>query len=70
MQTLNDSKMSDAIKNADQFTDTIKRQPWRLIWPSTKTYPEDAAEPRETKKTTPTAPAVKTPTSLAAIKRA
>jgi ABC-type transporter Mla subunit MlaD len=69
MQTLNDSKMSDAIKNADQFTDTIKRQPWRLIWPSTKIYPGDPAEPRETPKATPTAPAVKTPTSLAAIKR-
>lgn len=27
--------------NARQFTDTVKRQPWRLIWPSTKKYPED-----------------------------
>jgi ABC-type transporter Mla subunit MlaD len=69
MQTLNDSKMSDAIKNADQFTDTIKRQPWRLIWPATKTYPDDPIKPRETKKAPPTAPAVRTPTSLAAIKR-
>ena len=30
--------------NAAQFTDTIKRQPWRLIWPSTKKYPEDKAK--------------------------
>lgn len=29
------------VRNAEQFTDTIKRQPWRLIWPSTKKYPED-----------------------------
>jgi len=50
MQTLNDSKMSDAIKNADQFTDTIKRQPWRLIWPSTKSYPGDKDPSSEIKK--------------------
>jgi phospholipid/cholesterol/gamma-HCH transport system substrate-binding protein len=30
--------------NARQFTDTVKRQPWRLIWPSTKKYPEDEAK--------------------------
>ena len=70
MQTLNDSKMSDAIKNADQFTDTIKRQPWRLIWPSTKKYPGDPAEPDESKKTVPNAPAVKPANSVAGIKRA
>jgi len=29
------------VHNAEQFTDTVKRQPWRLIWPSTKKYPED-----------------------------
>lgn len=27
--------------NARDFTDTIKRQPWRLLWPSTKKYPND-----------------------------
>ena len=27
--------------NVQQLTDTVKRQPWRLIWPSTKKYPED-----------------------------
>ena len=31
--------------NAAQFTDTIKRQPWRLIWHSTVSYPGDAASP-------------------------
>jgi ABC-type transporter Mla subunit MlaD len=70
LQTLNDSKMSEVIRNADQFTDTIKRQPWRLIWPSTKTYPD---EPRETpagKKTAPPAPPLKTTPSLAALKHA
>lgn len=33
--------LDSTIHNAAQFTDTIKRQPWRLIWPSTKKYPED-----------------------------
>ncbi len=30
--------------NAAQFTDTIKRQPWRLIWHSTVGYPGDAPQ--------------------------
>jgi ABC-type transporter Mla subunit MlaD len=27
--------------NVRALTDTVKRQPWRLVWPSTKQYPED-----------------------------
>ena len=27
--------------NLKEFSETIKTQPWRLIWPSTKKYPED-----------------------------
>ena len=27
--------------NVQELTDTVKRQPWRLIWPSTKKYPDD-----------------------------
>jgi ABC-type transporter Mla subunit MlaD len=27
--------------NLKQFSETIKTQPWRLIWPSTKKYPEE-----------------------------
>lgn len=41
--------------NLKELTDTVKRQPWRLIWPSTKKYPEDeqaAPEPTPVKKTT------------------
>lgn len=26
--------------NLEQASDTVKRQPWRLIWPTTKKYPE------------------------------
>ena len=40
-QSLNNSQLPQIITNAEQFTDTIKHQPWRLIWPTTKTYPDD-----------------------------
>ena len=30
-------------KNLSQGSDTLKRQPWRLIWPTTKKYPEERA---------------------------
>jgi ABC-type transporter Mla subunit MlaD len=40
--------------NLEQASDTVKHQPWRLIWPSTKKYPE-AATP------TPTARPAATP---------
>ena len=41
--------------NIKELTETVKRQPWRLIWPNTKKYPEDeqaAAEPTPVRKTT------------------
>ena len=33
--------------NAEQMTDTLKRQPWRVLWPSTKKYdgPVEATDP-------------------------
>lgn len=33
--------------NLAEFSDTIKRQPWRLILPSTKKYPESSPTPAE-----------------------
>jgi hypothetical protein len=40
--------------NLEQASDTVKRQPWRLIWPATKKYPEEPAEkPKPTPKPTP-----------------
>lgn len=30
-------------RNLAQGSDTVKRQPWRLIWPATKKYPDDEA---------------------------
>ncbi|MFL6520277.1 MAG: MlaD family protein [Chthoniobacterales bacterium] len=41
--------------NIKELTETVKTQPWRLIWPSTKKYPQDeqvAAENSPVKKTT------------------
>jgi phospholipid/cholesterol/gamma-HCH transport system substrate-binding protein len=41
--------------NIKELTETVKTQPWRLIWPSTKKYPQDeqaAAETAPVKKTT------------------
>lgn len=41
MDTLNHSQVKETIDNAEQMTDTLKREPWRLIWPSTKSYGDD-----------------------------
>jgi ABC-type transporter Mla subunit MlaD len=30
-------------RNVKELTETVKTQPWRLIWPSTKKYPEENA---------------------------
>lgn len=38
-------KLNQTAANAEQLTDTLKRQPWRIIYPTTKQYPEDTAEP-------------------------
>lgn len=42
--------------NLAEASDTVKRQPWRLIWPTTKKYPESSA--RATPRASPT-PATK-----------
>lgn len=34
--------LDQTVFNMQQFSDTLKHQPWRLIWPTTKKYPEDA----------------------------
>jgi phospholipid/cholesterol/gamma-HCH transport system substrate-binding protein len=42
--------LKESSANVKELTATVKTQPWRLIWPSTKKYPEDeesAAEPRK-----------------------
>ncbi len=34
-------QFSDIATNLEQASDTVKRQPWRLIWPTTKKYEKD-----------------------------
>lgn len=40
------------MQNAKDFTGTLKAQPWRLIWPSTKKYPQDESSPIPVRKAT------------------
>jgi len=35
------SDLGPVGQNLKEFSETIKTQPWRLIWPSTKKYPEE-----------------------------
>jgi hypothetical protein len=50
METLNNSQIPQVIKNTEQFTDILKQEPWRLLWPATKSYPGDEKEPSAKKK--------------------
>ncbi len=38
-------KFSTIGTNLEQATDTVKRQPWRLVWPTTKKYPDSTPLP-------------------------
>jgi len=50
METLNNSQIPEVIKNTAQFTETLKREPWRLMWPATKSYSGDDKDPPQKKK--------------------
>jgi ABC-type transporter Mla subunit MlaD len=39
--------LKESGENVKEMTATLKSQPWRLIWPSTKKYPEDEAKQAE-----------------------
>ena len=43
------------LGNLNQMTDTLKRQPWRIVWPSTKKY-DTAAPVNEVAASSPTTP--------------
>ncbi len=48
MQTLNDSNIQGIMKNTEEFTSTIKNEPWRVLWPSKKPpSEEEIPEPKE-----------------------
>jgi hypothetical protein len=40
-----DPNLKATLSNAKDFTATIRAQPWRLIWPTTKKYPQEEATP-------------------------
>jgi len=42
--------LKESSANVKELTATVKSQPWRLIWPSTKKYPEDQKPPADTVK--------------------
>jgi len=44
--------LEETLRNAKDFTATVRAQPWRLIWPTTKKYPEDESTPLPVRKTT------------------
>ena len=48
------TELQPAGENIKQFSETIKTQPWRLIWPSTKKYPEESSRPAIAREGTPT----------------
>ena len=41
-------EFTESGKNLAEFTNTIKTQPWRLIYPTTKKYPSPSPSPGET----------------------
>jgi len=41
------TELEPAGENIKQFSETIKTQPWRLIWPSTKKYAEASPTPAQ-----------------------
>jgi ABC-type transporter Mla subunit MlaD len=36
-----DGALTQTVLNARDFTDTVKKEPWRLVWKSTKKYSQD-----------------------------
>ncbi len=46
-------ELKETISNTKDFTATLRSQPWRLIWPSTKKYPEAEASPIPVRKAIP-----------------
>jgi len=51
--------LDQTVINTRDFTDTLRRQPWRLIWPSTKQYLDENVVPEEP--LTPKASSPRTP---------
>jgi ABC-type transporter Mla subunit MlaD len=43
-------ELEETLRNTKDFTATLRTQPWRLIWPSTKKYPEAESSPTPARK--------------------
>jgi ABC-type transporter Mla subunit MlaD len=39
------AELAPAGRNIKEFSETVKTQPWRLLWPTTKKYPESSPTP-------------------------
>jgi hypothetical protein len=49
MEKVNQPEIPQVIRNTEQLTDTLKREPWLILWPSKKKYEGDP-DPEEKKK--------------------
>jgi ABC-type transporter Mla subunit MlaD len=49
-------ELEETLRNAKDFTATVRAQPWRLIWPTTKKYPEDEPTPIPVRRAVPVKP--------------
>ncbi|MGI8891770.1 MAG: MlaD family protein [Chthoniobacterales bacterium] len=38
-------ELKETISNTKDFTATLRSQPWRLVWPTTKKYPQEESSP-------------------------
>jgi ABC-type transporter Mla subunit MlaD len=54
--------LKESTQNVKELTATVKTQPWRLIWPSTKKYPEDQNPPGDAVKKSTKPPRRTSPT--------
>ena len=45
--------VQSTLGNVNQMTDTLKRQPWRIVWPTTKKYDDAGPGARSPAKTAP-----------------
>ena len=50
VEMLNNSRISETIKNAEQLTDTLKKEPWRIFWPNAKSYAGEDKPPQTVRK--------------------
>jgi len=62
--------LGPAGRNIKEFSETVKTQPWRLIWPSTKKYPETSPTPAAGEATITVRKSAKTKPTPKAARRA